>query len=75
MISVNKSILDTVTVVLGPRWGYEGKSKLVGVLCAVVDVSARCTGGNNAGHTIVVPRRTDRWCQQDVCISFLLSGK
>lgn len=41
-------------VVLGSQWGDEGKGKLVDVLCDEVDVCARCQGGNNAGHTIVV---------------------
>ena len=44
-----------VTVVLGSQWGDEGKGKLVDILSAEVDVCARCAGGNNAGHTIVVP--------------------
>lgn len=46
---------STVTVVLGAQWGDEGKGKLVDILSAQVDVCARCAGGNNAGHTIVVP--------------------
>src|SRR5690606_29717235 len=43
-----------------PSWsltfykGDEGKGKLVDILCDSVDVCARCQGGNNAGHTIVV---------------------
>jgi len=45
----------SVTVVLGSQWGDEGKGKLVDILAADVDVCARCAGGNNAGHTIVVP--------------------
>jgi len=45
----------SVTVVLGSQWGDEGKGKLVDILSADVDVCARCAGGNNAGHTIVVP--------------------
>jgi adenylosuccinate synthase len=45
----------TTTVVLGAQWGDEGKGKLVDILAADVDVCARCAGGNNAGHTIVVP--------------------
>ena len=44
-----------VTVVLGTQWGDEGKGKLVDILSADMDVCARCAGGNNAGHTIVVP--------------------
>lgn len=43
-----------VTVVLGSQWGDEGKGKLVDVLASEADVCARCAGGNNAGHTIVV---------------------
>ncbi|KAG2181251.1 hypothetical protein INT43_008834 [Umbelopsis isabellina] len=43
-----------VTVVLGAQWGDEGKGKLSDILCAEADVCARCQGGNNAGHTIVV---------------------
>ena len=44
-----------MTVVLGTQWGDEGKGKLVDILAADMDVCARCAGGNNAGHTIVVP--------------------
>jgi adenylosuccinate synthase len=44
----------TTTVVLGAQWGDEGKGKLVDMLAQDVDVCARCQGGNNAGHTIVV---------------------
>ncbi|THH12554.1 hypothetical protein EW146_g7589 [Bondarzewia mesenterica] len=44
-----------VTVVLGTQWGDEGKGKLVDILSAEIDICARCAGGNNAGHTIVVP--------------------
>ncbi|KAF8967289.1 AMPSase 1 [Flammula alnicola] len=45
----------SVTVVLGSQWGDEGKGKLVDILAANIDVCARYGGGNNAGHTIVVP--------------------
>ncbi|CAG8541758.1 15377_t:CDS:10 [Funneliformis caledonium] len=43
-----------ITVVLGSQWGDEGKGKLVDLLAQEADVCARCAGGNNAGHTIVV---------------------
>lgn len=43
-----------VNVVLGSQWGDEGKGKLVDILVGHYDVVARCAGGNNAGHTIVV---------------------
>lgn len=41
-------------VSLGAQWGDEGKGKLVDILAADADICARCAGGNNAGHTIVV---------------------
>lgn len=44
-----------VTAVLGAQWGDEGKGKLVDILSADVDICARFAGGNNAGHTIIVP--------------------
>ncbi|KAF5378280.1 hypothetical protein D9615_008713 [Tricholomella constricta] len=50
----------SVTVVLGTQWGDEGKGKLVDILAADIDVCARCAGGNNAGHTIVVPIGPER---------------
>ncbi|KAL0095295.1 putative ADE12-adenylosuccinate synthetase [Phycomyces blakesleeanus] len=43
-----------LSVVLGAQWGDEGKGKLSDILCAQAEVCARCQGGNNAGHTIVV---------------------
>ncbi|KAG0175576.1 hypothetical protein DFQ28_008844 [Apophysomyces sp. BC1034] len=43
-----------LSVVLGAQWGDEGKGKLSDILCGEADVCARCQGGNNAGHTIVV---------------------
>ncbi|KAI5122198.1 hypothetical protein M0805_002687 [Coniferiporia weirii] len=50
----------SVTVVLGAQWGDEGKGKLVDILSADMDICARCAGGNNAGHTIVVPMGPDK---------------
>lgn len=43
-----------VSVVLGAQWGDEGKGKLVDLLAVDADMVARCQGGNNAGHTVVV---------------------
>lgn len=45
---------DSVTVILGAQWGDEGKGKLVDFLSGSVDMCARCQGGDNAGHTIVI---------------------
>ncbi|GAA5945761.1 hypothetical protein JCM3775_005842 [Rhodotorula graminis] len=42
-----------VAVVLGAQWGDVRKGKLVDILAAEADITARCAGGNNAGHTIV----------------------
>lgn len=41
-------------MVIGAQWGDEGKGKLIDVLSEDYDVLARCQGGANAGHTIVV---------------------
>lgn len=45
---------NRVKVVLGAQWGDEGKGKLVDLLAENANVVARCQGGNNAGHTVVV---------------------
>ncbi|GAA95263.1 uncharacterized protein L969DRAFT_45039 [Mixia osmundae IAM 14324] len=45
---------NKVRVVIGAQWGDEGKGKLADILAADSDICARCAGGNNAGHTIVV---------------------
>jgi len=45
---------EGVSVVLGAQWGDEGKGKLVDILAEGADIVARCAGGNNAGHTLVV---------------------
>ncbi len=43
-----------VDVVLGAFYGDEGKGKIIDYLSGSADVSVRCTGGNNAGHTVTV---------------------
>lgn len=47
-------VKNKVTVVLGAQWGDEGKGKVVDMLAGNADIVARCQGGNNAGHTVVV---------------------
>ena len=42
-----------VTAVLGAQWGDEGKGKIVDFLARDVDLVARFSGGNNAGHTVI----------------------
>jgi adenylosuccinate synthase len=39
---------------MGAQWGDEGKGKLVDMLGDQFQVTARCAGGSNAGHTVVV---------------------
>src|SRR6476619_2015374 len=41
-------------VVLGAQWGDEGKGKATDQLGSSIDYCVRTSGGNNAGHTIVV---------------------
>ncbi|WP_128254439.1 adenylosuccinate synthase [Falsirhodobacter deserti] len=41
-------------VVVGAQWGDEGKGKIVDWLSERADVIARCQGGHNAGHTLVI---------------------
>ena len=41
-----------VNVVLGSFYGDEGKGKIIDYLSTKSDVAVRCSGGNNAGHTI-----------------------
>ncbi len=41
-------------VVLGAQWGDEGKGKATDLLGSSIDYCVRTSGGNNAGHTIVV---------------------
>jgi len=44
------------TVIVGAQWGDEGKGKVVDVITPQVNVVVRFSGGNNAGHTVVVGR-------------------
>lgn len=41
-------------VVVGAQWGDEGKGRITDMLAKTADVVARFSGGNNAGHTIIV---------------------
>ncbi|MEJ2078307.1 MAG: adenylosuccinate synthase [Acidobacteriota bacterium] len=44
-------------VVVGTQWGDEGKGKIVDLLAERFDIVARCQGGHNAGHTVIVDGR------------------
>lgn len=47
---INK--LGQAIYIVGTQWGDEGKGKLVDILSGQYDITARCAGGANAGHTI-----------------------
>jgi adenylosuccinate synthase len=44
-------------VIVGAQWGDEAKGKLVDVLGEQADVVLRYSGGNNAGHTVIIGER------------------
>jgi adenylosuccinate synthase len=41
-------------IVVGAQWGDEGKGKIVDYYAEKADMVVRFSGGNNAGHTVVV---------------------
>merc|ERR1712142_1370480 len=47
-----------ISTVLGAQWGDEGKGKIIDHIAHKFNYVARCAGGNNAGHTIVLPNGT-----------------
>ena len=47
-----------VTVIVGAQWGDEGKGKIVDLLAEDAEMVARCQGGPNAGHTVVLGTET-----------------
>src|SRR6202051_2150729 len=48
------SVMGKFVIVIGTQWGDEGKGRIVDLLPErAVDV-ARCQGGHNAGHTLVI---------------------
>lgn len=44
----------SVKVVIGAQWGDEGKGKVTDKLAETADFVVRFSGGNNAGHTVIV---------------------
>lgn len=46
--------MQKVNVVLGSFYGDEGKGKIIDYLSQEADISVRCSGGNNAGHSIEI---------------------
>lgn len=43
-----------IAVVLGAQWGDEGKGKITDYMATSYDLIARFSGGNNAGHTVII---------------------
>ena len=48
-----KKVHKCVTVVIGTKWGDEGKGKIASAEAKDAKLVIRATGGNNAGHTVV----------------------
>jgi adenylosuccinate synthase len=46
------------TAILGAQWGDEGKGKITDMLASESDIVARFSGGDNAGHTVMVGAET-----------------
>ncbi len=44
--------------VIGTQWGDEGKGKIVDWLSSNADIVVRFQGGNNAGHTLKIDKKT-----------------
>ena len=44
-----------LTAIVGINWGDEGKGRMVDLLSQDYSVICRYQGGNNAGHTVVLP--------------------
>ncbi|MCJ7715219.1 MAG: adenylosuccinate synthetase, partial [Anaerolineales bacterium] len=42
------------SIVVGTQWGDEGKGRIVDLLAVEMNVVARYSGGDNAGHTVSV---------------------
>jgi len=42
--------------IIGAQWGDEGKGKATDLLGSSVDYVVKFNGGNNAGHTVVIPQ-------------------
>ncbi len=47
-------VMENVYVVVGTQWGDEGKGRVTHYLSNDAKMVIRATGGNNAGHTVIV---------------------
>ncbi len=50
--------MNKCIAILGAQWGDEGKGKIVDLLTENSDAVVRFQGGHNAGHTLVVDKKT-----------------
>ena len=50
--------MNNCIAILGAQWGDEGKGKIVDLLTEHCDAVVRFQGGHNAGHTLVVDKKT-----------------
>lgn len=64
--------MQKIDVVLGSFFGDEGKGKIIDFISGNADIAVRCTGGNNAGHTVEVG---DKKFAFHLIPSGILSGK
>jgi adenylosuccinate synthase len=44
----------SLQIIIGAQWGDEGKGRIVDWYAAGAELTARCNGGDNAGHTVMV---------------------
>ena len=44
----------TLHIIVGSQWGDEGKGRITDWLASQVDIVARYSGGDNAGHTVTI---------------------
>ena len=51
-------VVMPLDVIVGTQWGDEGKGRIVDLLAADTDYTARFNGGDNAGHTVTVGQTT-----------------
>jgi adenylosuccinate synthase len=52
--STKEDLFMSSICVVGIQWGDEGKGKVIDMMSASSDLVVRYSGGNNAGHTVVV---------------------
>jgi len=48
-----------VIAIIGAQWGDEGKGKVVDLVAEKADIVVRFSGGDNAGHTVIILEYVD----------------